>query len=256
MKRVLSKAAVVTGLAVLVLGGCSPAPAQKTPAQPGAGTGWTRPPVMAAVRRAPGGLIFTGTAEPGARVVLRSDSGVAYAAVANGVGRFEIRMVASPGDLLLRTETQVGQDSAPSPDRLLILAGGRGPIAILRTGGPTRRLDAAPSLGAIDSDGRMRLASGRTATPEQPVQVVVGAGTMPVAPGADGRWSLVMGPPAGADQIQVDGTAFDWPGDAVDREGANGGGLTVERAGQGWRVAWSGPAGARQSTWLPDAPAP
>lgn len=237
----------MAGLVAVALGGCTPTPAQKTATQPQVGSGWVRPPAIAAVQRAPAGLVFTGMAEPGARVVLRSESGTAYAAVANGAGRFEIRMVMPPGDLLLRTETQVGQDAAPSPDRLLILAGGRGPIAVLRAGGPTRRLDAAPALGAIDSDGRMRLASGRSSTPDRPVQVVVGGVTMPVTPDADGRWSLVMGPPAGRDQVRVDGAAFDWPGD-----GTTGEGLLVERAGRGWRVVWSGPAGARQSTWLPD----
>jgi hypothetical protein len=157
----------------------------------------------------------------------------------------------APGDLLLRPETQVGQDAAPSPDRLLILTGGRGPIAILRSGGPTHRLDAAPALGAIDSDGRMRLVSGRSADARRPVQIMVGGATMPVSPSADGRWSLGAGPPAGPDTFQVDGVAFNWPG-----EGPMGEGLVVERAGQGWRVGWSGPAGARQSTWLPDAAAP
>ena len=248
MKRVLSRATFMAGLAVAVLGGCTPAPVEKTSTRAVAGSGWTRPPVIDAARRAPAGLVFSGAAEPGARVVLRSDSGAAYAAVANDTGRFEIRMVTPPGDTLFRTETQVGQDAAPSPDRLLILAGGRGPIAIIRSGGPTRRLDPAPGLGAIDSDGRLRLASGRTSTSDRPVQVVAGGETMPVTPGADGRWSLVMGPTPGADQVRVDGVPFDWPGD-----GASGEGLIVERAGRGWRVGWSGPAGARQSTWLPDA---
>ena len=251
MKRVLRRATVLAGVAAAVLGGCSPAPVQKAPLSPGAGTGWARPPVIAAVRRAGSGLVFTGAAEPEARVVLRSESGVAYAAVADSQGRFEIRMVATPGDLLLRPETQVGQDAAPSPDRLLILTGGRGPIAILRSGGPTHRLDAAPALGAIDSDGRMRLVSGRSADARRPVQIMVGGATMPVSPSADGRWSLGAGPPAGPDTFQVDGVAFNWPG-----EGPMGEGLVVERAGQGWRVGWSGPAGARQSTWLPDAAAP
>lgn len=248
MKRLLSKATVMVGLGVVCLAACTPVSPRKTETPAVAGSGWARPPVIEAVRRAPSGLVFSGMAEPGARVVLRSDSGTAYAAVANAAGRFNIQMVTPAGDTVFRTETQVGQDAAPSADRLLILAGGRGPIAIIRSGGPTRRLDSAPGLGAIDSDGRLRLASGRTADPDRPVQVVFGSETMPVTPEADGRWSLVMGPPSGADQVRVDGVPFDWPGEA-----ASGDALIVERAGRGWRVGWNGPAGARQSTWLPDA---
>src|SRR5690606_14778237 len=130
---------------------------------PAAAAGWTRPPMIRAVQRLPDALVFKGEAEPGARVVVRSEAGPAHAAAAGGSGTFEIRIAPPTGDVLLRPETQVGQDAAPSPDRLLIVAGGRGPIAILRAGGPTRRLDRAPALGAVDSDGSMRLVSGQGA---------------------------------------------------------------------------------------------
>ncbi|MEY4555012.1 MAG: hypothetical protein RL093_131, partial [Pseudomonadota bacterium] len=71
-----------------------------------------------------------------------------------------------------------------------------------------------------------------------------------VTPDASGRWSLVLTPSAGPDEIRVGGRAFVWPG-----EGATGVdvGTRVERAGAGWRVVWSGPAGGRQTTWLPDS---
>lgn len=249
MRRVLIR---VTMLAVLGAGlmiGCSPEPAQKVSSRTETGSGWTRPPAIESVRRLSDALLFAGLAEPGARVVLRSGTGAAYAAVANDEGRFEIRVVAPTGDTLLRTETQIGQDAAASPDQLLIIGGGHGPIAVLRAGGASRRLDSAPRLGAVDSDGRLRLASGRTPTPQRPVQVIVDGQAMPVTAGADGRWVLVVGPVSGSGQIRVDGAAFGWPGDGSRREG-----LGVERAGSGWRVDWSGPAGARQSTWLPDTP--
>jgi hypothetical protein len=180
--------------------------------------------------------------------VLRGESGAAYAAAANDQGRFEIRMAVPSGDLLLRPETQVGQDAAPSPDRLLILAGGRGPLAILRPGGATRRLDAAPALGAVDSDGGARLASGRVQTPATPLVVATGGETVRVTPDAAGRWSLMLTPAGGSDEIRVDGQTFLWPG-----VGGSGEGLQVERAGQGWRIGWPGPSGGRQTTWLPDA---
>lgn len=248
MKRAIFAAVALTATAS-VAAGCSAPPAREPPAAATApGTGWTRPPVILSVRRGPATLIFSGEAEPGARVVLRNDVGVAYAAAADGAGHFEIRMTAPQGALLLRPETQVGQDAAASPDRLLILEGGRGPIAVLRTGGSTRRLDAAPALGAVDSDGEGALASGRTAQAGAAVAVVAGGETVRVASDPSGRWTVVLGPLGTGEAIRVGDAAFVWPGPGVDK-----GGLQVERAGAGWRVGWSGPAGARQWTWMPDA---
>lgn len=247
MKRaIFGKSGMAALMAALATACAPPATPDRASEVETAAVGWTRPPEIQSVQRAQAGLVFTGEAEPGARVVLRSDSGAAYAAAADDRGRFEIRMAAPAGDLWLQPETQIGQDAAPSPDRLLIVGGGRGPIAILRTGGPTRRLDRAPALGAVDSDGRMRLASGR-ATGTAPVLVQAAGDSVKVTPDARGRWSLMLRPADGPDEIQAGAGRFAWPGEA-------GGGPAprVERAGQGWRVVWTGSGGARQSTWLPD----
>lgn len=244
MKRaILSLVAALAGAAAA----CSPAPPERDKTGPEAAGGWTRPPAIQRVERAGSALVVSGVAETDARVVLRSDDGAAFAASADSRGRFEIRLPAPEERLLLRPETQVGQDTALSPDRLLILAGGQGPIAVLRAGGPTRRLDAAPALGAIDSDGRMRLASGHVARGTDQVEVRSGGETVQVAPDAEGRWSVMLAPHDGPDEIQVGGRAFLWPGDAPASAP-----LSVERLESGWRIQWTGPAGARQSTWLPD----
>lgn len=242
-------------MAVAVLAGgvvaCTPAPPERRGDAAEAIGAWTRPPVIERVQRTGAALVVSGAAEPGARVVLRSDTGAAFAASADSQGRFEIRVAAPAEHLLLRPETQVGQDTAPSPDRLLILAAGRGPIVVLRPGGPTRRLDAAPVLGAIDSDGRMRLASGRAPPGTAQVEVQSGGETVQVAPDAEGRWSIMLAPQGAPDQIQVAGRVFVWPGEI-----ARGQDLAVERMAAGWRIAWTGPGGASQSTWLPDLSAP
>ena len=176
MKRAMFGKVATALLLSAASASCSPptTPEAETARGPASVEGWTRPPMIRSVQRVPGGLVFTGQAEPGARVVLRSDTGPAHAAAANNQGRFEIRITAPTGNLLLRPETQVGQDAAPAPERLLIVAGGQGPVAILRTGGPTRRLDRGPALGAVDSDGRMRLASGRSAPGGAPVELEAG----------------------------------------------------------------------------------
>jgi hypothetical protein len=247
MKRaILSLAAAALAGAAAA---CSPAPPEQDKTGPDAAGNWTRPPAIQRVERAGSALVVSGVAETDGRVVLRSDDGAAFAASADSRGRFEIRLPAPSGRLLLRPETQVGQDTAPSPDRLLILAGGQGPIVVLRAGGPTRRLDAAPVLGAVDSDDRMRLASGRVAPGTDRVEVRSGGETVQVAPDAGGRWSVMLAPHEGPDQIQVAGRDFTWPGEAPASAD-----LSVERLGSGWRIHWTGPAGARQSTWLPDTP--
>ena len=250
MKRAMLDKAAMALLLCVAGYACSPPalPEADAPQARTAVDGWTRPPMIRSVQRVAAGLVFAGRAEPGARVVLRSDSGPAYAAAADDRGRFEIRMTAPAGDLLLRPETQIGQDAAPAPERLLIVAGGRGPVAILRAGGATRRLDAAPALGAVDSDGRMRLVSGRAPAGGPPIQLEAGGEAGRVTPDASGRWSLVLTPSAGSDDIRVGGRTFTWPG-----EGQADGAPRIERAGAGWRVVWIGPAGGRQTTWLPDA---
>lgn len=251
MKRAMFDRAAIAGLICLAGAGCSP-PAGQTPETPeaeAAAAGWTRPPTIQSVRRVSTDLVFTGQSEPGSRVVLRSDSGPAHAASADAEGHFEIRMAAPAADLLLRPETQTGQDAVPSPERLLILAGPRGPVAILRPGGATRRLDASPVLGAVDSDGRMRLVSGRSSPSGPAIELQAGDETGQVTPDAAGHWRLVLAPSAGPDDIRVGGQTFTWPGDG---EGAGQAAFRAERAGAGWRVVWSGPAGERQTTWLPD----
>ena len=250
MKRAILSTLAAAALAV-VAAACSPAPPEQTGERAGSAGDWARPPVVDDVERSGSTLVVSGVAEPEARVVLRSEEGEAFAATADSRGRFEVGLPTQPDHLLLRPETQVGQDAAPSPDRLLILAGGQGPIVVLRPGGPTRRLDAASVLGAVDSDGRMRLASGQSAPGTALIEVQSGGESVRVAPGADGRWSVLLAPHEGPDQIRVAGRDFTWPGRAM-----ASGDLAVERMEAGWRIGWTGPGNARQSTWLPDRASP
>lgn len=248
MKRAMFAKRAVSLLGCAVLTACSPPAAPRTVEQREENAAaWTRPPAIATVLPTQTGLVIAGEAEPGARVVLRSPSGAAYGTVADAAGRFEIRISAPAGDLLLRPEIQIGQDTAPSPDQLLILAGGRGPIVVLRAGGPTRRLDPAPALAAVDSDGRMRLASGQSPAGGASVRLEAGGESAEVIPDSQGRWRLVLTRSAGPDEIRLGEQIFLWPGEKAEADD-----MRVERAGLGWRIVWSGPGGTRQTTWLPD----
>ena len=226
-------------------GGCSPSPEAKAGAAQ-ADDGWTQPPTIANARLAGATLIIDGVAEPGARVVLRGDAGAAYAVTADEAGAFQIRMIASPQTVLLRPETQIGQDAAASPERLLLVEGGKGPMAVLRPGQSTRRLDPAPPLGAIDSDGGQVLASGAI---DGPQTISAGGRTSTISPDGEGRWSLLLDPSQAA-AITVGGRTFAWPGSSA--SGGPTASPEVTRAGAGWRVRWSASQGSLQSTWLPD----
>lgn len=240
-KRLPSLIALLT-----LLGACS-GEASGPETTPGEGqAGWAAPPRIESVSRTAGGLTVSGHAAPNARVVLRGADGAAFAASADGGGRFDIRMTAPAGDLLLIPETQTGQDAAPAPERLLILGDGQGPIALLTPGAASVRLDGAGALGAVDSDGRFLALSGQ-AQAGSSVRITVDGRPGAVAQAdAGGRWTAVVGSSTGPARLGVGPRIYDFPGD---------GGATAQaaRSGAGWRLAWEVPAGGRQITWLPDA---
>ncbi|MES2835288.1 MAG: hypothetical protein V4707_11330 [Pseudomonadota bacterium] len=241
MKRHTVLCAVIALSVASGLAACGDREAETAAAEGATTSGWAIPPRIDSVVLAQATLIFKGQAQPGGRVVLRSADGAAYAAVADDKGGFDIRMAAPTGPVMLTPETQVGQEASPAPQRLVILDGGRGPIALVTPGAPARRLNATPSLGAVDADGRSVLVSGRTAPGGEVSVQIDDRPSVAVQAGPDGNWSLpVEG--VGARRIAVEGDVFAYPG-----AGPAG------RAGEGWRVDWTAPDGARQSTWLPDA---
>lgn len=227
---------------------CSPSRPGEAPAADPAASAWISPPRIQAVRRAAGGLTVSGQASPGARVVLRGGDGAAFAASADDAGRFEVQIGASPYDLLLIPEVQSGQDAAPAPERLLIVAGANGPVVMLAPGAAGRRLDGGGALGAVDSDGRMLALSGRAPAGAELRVTVNGRPVTVVHAEKAGRWTAVAPYSGGPARVEVAGAVYEFPGDG-------GAEASAMRAGAGWRLAWTLPAGGRQVTWLPDAAA-
>ncbi|WP_312597723.1 hypothetical protein [Brevundimonas sp.] len=245
MKRRIS-VTIVAGLAAssLALSACSrsdggvagPAGAEK--ASP-----WVRPPMIDGVMRDGPVLIVRGAADPNARVVLRAADVAAVAVNADAAGRFELRLPPLQGDVRLTPEVQVGEDAAISPETLVVIQGGAGPVALIAAGQPTVRLDGSGVLNAVDSDGSTLVVSG-PAGPKAPI-VTIGGAEANAAPAPQGQWRAMVGR-AGGVAITVDGQTFDYPGDA------GNGGFTISRAGQGWRIVWHVAPGGHQSAWLPD----
>ncbi len=238
MKRPIAPALIVA--AALVAGGCGQRPAPTTSDAP-VDTGWVMPPVIDAVASVGSTLSLSGRAAPLGRVVISGPGGQAYAVGADQAGRFDLRIPRPTRDTLFTVEARAGQLGYPAPYRLLVAADPAGPIGLLSVGAATHRLDAAGPLDAMDSDGEAVLLSGRAA-PGAPVDVEVG-GPRPVQTGPDGRWTLAL---PGAGSVRVGSVVYALPAGQAAGEGL------LERAGAGWRISWSTPAGGRQTTWFPD----
>lgn len=239
MKRPI--ASTLGFMALLALSACGEAtlPAEEEAQE----TGWVMPPVIDTVAGPGAELIVTGHAAPIGRVVVKGAGDLAYAVGADEAGRFELRVPRPAQDTLFTVEARLGQTAYPAPYRLLIGGDASAPIALLTIGAPTIRLDPGPSLDAVDSDGRAAFLSGRAT--EGRAVTVRGIAQRTAVADAQGRWRMA-GAGDGTIPITVDGTAYaptPSPGGAENR---------LERAGNGWWIAWSSPEGGRQWTWFPD----
>lgn len=218
------------------------------PAQQGAlDTGWVTTPEIDVVSASGRELVVRGHAAPLGRVMVRGAGDLAYAVGADEEGRFELRVPRPVHDTLFTVEARIGQTGFPAPYRLLIGADPDAPVALLAIGAPSRRLDPGPGLDAVDSDGRAVFLSGRA--PATTAVVVEGVARREAKADEDGRWQMA-GAGNGEAALRVAGVSYS----PVPNESSAPD--VLERAGGGWRIAWSGSGGGRQSTWFPDRPAP
>lgn len=234
--------------AALALASCS-APVERVQgeAAPQDG-GWTVSPRINAVERQGAGLVVRGEASPGARVVLRGDKDVAFAAGADASGRFELRVAVLPSAMLLTPEVQMGQFPASGPEQLILAGEGEDLAALVVEGGASRRLSAGPALDSVDGDGRGLMVAGRAAPGASVAVSADGGAKVEAVANAAGRWTAAL--PNVGDRpvtITVDGASFAYPGPA----GAADVGL-IQRSGSGWRLTRLLSASARQTSWFPD----
>ncbi|WP_449253000.1 hypothetical protein [Brevundimonas naejangsanensis] len=193
------------------------------------------------------GVVVSGQAPPGARVILSNALGEAMAAGADSHGRFELPVGREALGHVLTPEIQIGQTPTPGPERLFLAGDGAIVAALLIDGGPSRRLTDGPALDAVDGDGRALLASGR-AKPGQRVEVKSEGETAVAVADEAGLWTTPLSRVSDrAVQIEVAGERYAYPGPGP----ATG---RAERAGQGWRVTRALSDAARQTSWFPDIP--
>ena len=207
---------------------------------------WAAAPHIVSVTAQRAGVLVSGQAPPGARVILSDGAGAAMAAGVDAKGRFELPVGDAALGRVLIPEVQIGQTPAPGPERLL-LAGKEAVLgALLIDGGASRRLTQGPRLDAVDGDGRGLVASGRS-EPGQRIEVRSEDETVVAVADATGFWiAFLTNVGDRAVQISVEGDAYAYPG-----PGATTG--RAERAGEGWRVTRVLSGTARQTSWFPDA---
>lgn len=212
-----------------------------------ASAGWIAPPRILTATVVSDGIRMSGEASADSRIILRASDGEAYAAMSDGDGRFVVNLPRDEGYRLYRPEIQNGETAIQAPEHLLVVDGGRGPVALLRAGAPSQRLDHALPLGAVDADTGRTLMSGQVPVAQGSVRVGTRLGVRALPLDAQGRWMATL-ELVGPQVLQVDDQTYGWPGLGQAEEGEG----IVERAGKGWRIIWRTPGGGRQSTWLPD----
>ncbi|HEY1072333.1 hypothetical protein [Brevundimonas sp.] len=210
--------------------------------------GWTAAPRIRAVEREGAGLIVHGEAPPGARVVLRGGQDAAFAAGADAFGRFDVRVGAPSSPMLLTPEVQIGQFTAPGPERLMLVGKGTLFAAMLVEGGASRRLSAGPALDSVDGDGRGVLVSGRAAPGARLTVSGGGGAAVEVSVDPSGRWTAALTNIGDhPTSIHVGDRSFAYPGPAGEEAVGR-----IERAGAGWRLTRALSSSARQTSWFPD----
>lgn len=239
------------GVAMLIPSACGPAPTGASGQARTVETAWMAPARLDAVDFGADGLIVTGTARPGDRVVLTDSADVSVAGSTGADGRFSIRLTAPRTPALYRAEIQSGRDEARAGSWLILTPGPGSLAAVLTAGGAARPLNGSGLLSGIDYDGVGLLVSG-TAAPGAPVSVTLDEGPAQSAPvNARGRYvARFAAVPPGAHRVR-----------AVQREQARSVTLTltepadelaVTATGVGARIDWPTPGGGGQSTWIID----
>lgn len=231
----------VLGPALLLLAACGEAVERPAPAAVEAV--WRAPPRVDRVVLEAGRLQLTGSAQPGARVVMRDGAGQAHAATAGPDGGFVLGLPASAQPMLLRPEDQDGERSAPGPDVILVLPNGAS--VALSPGEASRRLDPGAGLSAVDSDGRMAIISGRTGRAQPRVRVRLGtAAEMEVPVDAQGVWTVRTDVAGLGEVVVVDGAEH-----RPALSAAAPGSISTDAGGA--RIGWAAPDGAALVTWIP-----
>lgn len=183
------KLSLVTCLGLTIVGCSGPRQPMEEPKQADQDN-WAAAPHIDKVSLQGSGVVVSGQAPAGARVILSNALGQAMAAGTDSQGRFELRVGREALGHVLTPEIQIGQTPTPGPERLFLAGDGAVVAALLIDGGASRRLTDGPALDAVDGDGRALLASGRS-TPGQRVEVKSEGETAVAVADEAGLWTAL-----------------------------------------------------------------
>lgn len=249
----MTRSIAMVAMATLI-GACSPGPTQSTDSevmQPA----YAAPPVAVAVETASqAGLTIRGRAGPDERVRLIQMDGTAHGVTAGGDGAFAITVPdRTPTDLLFNLSVERAGQSVSSDGWLFSPGAAPTRAVMLRAGGASLPVGAAPLLATIDMDPGGGAALAGRAEPGAMVAISIdGQSLGRVEAGDSGVWFMVL-PSAlspgshvlvasvGEQQARAELNLV-----SVRPEGA----LETVAVPNGVRVAWGLPGGGSQTTWI------
>lgn len=248
-------------IGVAACGGGDPSPWKAAPPAKGASAadaGYIAPPALLAVKVSPEGVVLSGSAQPGAKVMLGTPTGETLSAQADASGKWTVTTPPSGAVRLYGLFMIIDERKVQSEGYLVLTPDGRS--AELRAGGGARVLTALsrrPRILAIDHDhdGGVIVSGIGTAGADVGLRIDRTSGGGSVVTSA-GRFAISLPRPlsAGDHAFEVAGEGGE---DTVTVAVARPTPVTdgVYRAGRfagGWRIEWVTPGGGMQTTLLLD----
>jgi hypothetical protein len=246
-------------MALATLAACDgagpPPPAEAPKAETEASGGYVAAPTVTGARAAGGEAVLEGTAKPGARVRLGEPRGGETFAVADGSGRWRMRLPAPTAPKIFGLSMTMDGRLVQAQGYILLTPDGRAVLLRAGAGASAPGEPGSPRIAAFDFDREGGAVVSGVATPNAALSVRVdgrpsGAGRS----GADGRFNLALAQPitGGVHQIEIVGDAFR-SAVAVDARPAAplaAGPFRAVASADGLRADWLTPGGGLQSTWI------
>lgn len=245
---------IAIATAACLIGACSQDPTQTTDSeltQPA----YAAPPVASAVEvSSQGGLTVRGQAGPDERVRLIQMDGTAHGVTAGGDGAFAIVV---PGvtatNLLFNLSVERAGQSVSSDGWLFSPAAAPTRAVMLRAGGASRPVGAAPLLATIDMDPGGGVALAGRAEPGAMVSINIdGQARGRAEAGEDGVWFMVLtsAVPAGPHTLVARAGEEEARAELNLAPSRPEGALETVAVPSGVRIAWGLPGGGSQTTWV------
>ncbi len=228
--------------------------AEQTPQAAVQDAAYAAPPTIASVARAPdGGLAISGSAEPGERIRLIEMDGTAHGVTAGEDGAFSLTLPATAAqDRLISVNVQRADRAVSADGWLFSPAAAPERALMLRPGGASLPVGAAPLLATVDVDAGGGAAVSGVTEPNEEVEVRIdGVRSGTTQADASGRWSLALRTPLSAGQHRILAVSSNQLERTVDLAAVRPTAPFETSVLDGAiRIAWALPGGGAQTTYL------